>query len=166
MPDPSAAPSQGSDVVGRRRVEDINQKEGKAMTQSNGSDVNAMNAAEETAIVDEIKAMAGQIRERGITVVERVAEDGSGPFEQKSHDLMNASVDRITQQWVDELGRVRDNTKVVEQMVITQAAKVKDELTRLHLLGVQAMREAQRGHEVSQHLAEELDAMMADTTTH
>jgi hypothetical protein len=98
---------------------------------------------------------------KSATVVERVPNDGTVPFEQKAHDLMIESVDRITTQWVDELVTVRDNTKTIEQMVIEQAAKVKDELTRLHLLGARAMGEARRGHEVLSRLGEELDAMMA-----
>jgi hypothetical protein len=133
------------------------------MTQSNGHEFNALNAtaAEETAIND-IRALANQIREQP-AVVERVDDHGA-PFEQKTHTLMMESVDRITQQWVGELGHVRDNTQVIEQMVIAQAAKVKSELTKLHLLGMQAMKEAQRGHEVSQQLAHELDAMLAEHT--
>ena len=71
-------------------------------------------------------------------------------------------VDRITQHWVDELNNVRDNSKIVEQMVISQAAKTKEELTKLHLLGTQTMREAQRGHEVLEHLAQEIEGMMAE----
>jgi hypothetical protein len=125
------------------------------MTESNGHDISN---AEATAI-DDIKAMAGQIKSSA--VVERVREDCL-PFDQATHTLMMESVDRITQQWVGELNHVRDNTKVVEQMVISQAARAKDELTKLHLLGVQAMKEAARGQEVVRHLGDELDAMMSE----
>ena len=99
-------------------------------------------------------------------MIERMVSDSATPFEQKTHTLMLESVDKITQQWVDEMISLRDNTKIIEQMVIAQAAKTKDELTRLHLLGVQAMRETQRGHQVIQQLGEELDAMMAQRTEH
>ena len=121
------------------------------MTQSNGHDIGA---------IDDIKAMADQIREKSVSVVDRVSDDGV-PFDQKTHTLMMESVDRITQQWVGELNNVRDNSKAVEQMVIAQAARAKDELTKLHLLGVQAMKEAARGQEVVRHLGDELDAMMS-----
>jgi Mg2+ and Co2+ transporter CorA len=123
--------------------------------QSNGHDIHT-----ETTVED-IKEIAGRIREQSISVVERVSDSGE-PFQQQTHTLMTESVDRITQQWVAELNRVRDNTKVIEQMVIAQAAKTKDELTRLHLLGVQAMKEAQRGNDVAQRLTDELEAMMAE----
>jgi hypothetical protein len=113
-----------------------------------------------TSVADEIRAMAAQIK--SATVSERV-NDGSEPFEQKSHDLMLASVDKITQAWVDEMVALRENSKHIEQMVLEQAAKVKAEMTRLHLLGVQAMRETQRGHEVLQHLGDELDSMISET---
>jgi Mg2+ and Co2+ transporter CorA len=130
------------------------------MTKPNGHDHDAPTKVETTGIedtVNDIRELASQIHSRA--VIERV-DDGE-PFEQKSHDLMLASVDKITQAWVDELVSLRENSKTIEQMVIEQAAKVKAEMTRLHLLGVQAMREAQRGHEVLQHLGTELDSMMA-----
>lgn len=126
------------------------------MTQMNGHDHHPPETSL-TETIDDIKAMASKIP---TAVVERVPSNGSMPFDQKTHDLMIESVDRITTQWVDELVNVRDNTKVIEQMVIEQAAKVKSELTKLHLLGAQAMREAQRGHDVLQRLGDELDAMM------
>ena len=121
----------------------------------------ALNGTEES-VIDDIKAMAIQIQSSA--VVEHV-RDHDLPFDQNTHTLMMESVDRITQQWVGELNNVRDNTKVVEQMVISQAARAKDELTKLHLLGVQAMKEAARGQEVVQHLGDELDAMMSDHAT-
>ena len=132
------------------------------MTKANGHDHDAATVAEPTAIddtVSDIRAMASQIREQQMSVVEHV-RDGGVPFDQKTHTLMMESVDRITQQWVGELNHVRENTQIVEQMVIAQAAKAKDELTKLHLLGMQAMKEAQRGQEVVAHLGTELDAML------
>jgi len=118
------------------------------------------------ALIEDIKTLAGQIERdhatpNEMTVIAAVRNIGP-PFEQKSHTLMLESVDKIILQWVAELNTVRENTKIVEQMVMTQAAKVKAEVTKLHLLGVQAMKEAQRGNEVALHLADELDTMMAD----
>jgi hypothetical protein len=98
---------------------------------------------------------------KGPSVIERAPNDGTLPFEQKAHDLMIETIDRITTQWVDELVRVRDNTKLIEKMVIEHAGKVKDELTKLHLLGARAMGEARRGQEVLSRLGEELDVMIA-----
>jgi hypothetical protein len=109
--------------------------------------------------VNDIRRLAGQVQ-HSVTVRERVADHGL-PFDQKGHTLMMESVDRITQQWVGELNHVRENTLAVEQMVIAQAAKAKDELTKLHLLGMQAMKEAQRGQEVVARLGDELDAMLS-----
>jgi len=129
------------------------------MTQSNGHEVHFKPATEE-ALIDDIKEMASKIRQP-LTVLEKV-RDPDASFEQKSHTLMLESVDKITQAWVDELIALRDNSKVIEEMVKEQADKVKSEMTRLHLLGVQAMREAQRGHEVLQNLGNELDAMMTE----
>jgi hypothetical protein len=92
--------------------------------------------------------------------------DDLQPFDQKTHTLMLESVDRITQNWIGELNNVRDNIKVVEDMVIAQAAKAKEEFTKLHLLGTVAMREAQRGQEVVMRLGDEIDAMMNDHARH
>jgi hypothetical protein len=125
------------------------------MTQLNGHDHGETNAFDAT--IDEIRAVASQIK--STSVVEAVDDTGR-PFEQKSHSLMLESVDKITQAWVEELVSLRSNADVIEQMVVEQATKVKSEMTRLHLLGVQAMREAQRGQEVIQQLGRELDAMM------
>jgi hypothetical protein len=128
------------------------------MTQANGHET----TIDVTTVEDEI----ARIREKSVAVVDRVPDEGGVPFDQKTHTLMMESVDRITQQWVGELNNVRDNSKVIEQMVIAQAAKTKDELTKLHLLGAQAMREAQRGHELLQHLGNEIDNMLGEHATH
>jgi hypothetical protein len=133
------------------------------MTQTNGHGFSLPPATNDDTIED-IKALAAKIPE-SLSVIERMP-DSATPFEQKTHTLMLESVDKITQQWVDEMISLRDNTKIIEQMVIEQATKVKNELTRLHMLGVQAMRETQRGHQVIQQLGEELDAMMAQRTEH
>ena len=113
----------------------------------------------ETKAIEEIRTMAGNLQ---ASVVERVLDKGA-PFEQQTHSLMLESIDRITQQWVSELVHFRDNSAAMEQMVIAQAAKVKDEITKLHLLGVQAMKEAQRGHDVLAKLAEELNTVTETT---
>jgi hypothetical protein len=128
------------------------------MTQLNGQahDLNQPETISDT--IEDIRALASKIP---TTVVERVPNNGTVPFDQKTHDLMIESVDRITTQWIDELVALRKNSEVIEQMVIEQATKVKGELTKLHLLGAQAMREAQRGHDVLQRLGDELDAMMS-----
>jgi hypothetical protein len=128
-----------------------------AMPELNGHQSEPPPAADaEAQVIAEIKTMA-----KSVQVVERV-NDGTTPFEQESHTLMLKSVDKITEQWIDELVALRKNSQIIEQMVIEQATKVKEELTKLHLLGVQAMREAQRGHEVLQHLGEEIETMMAE----
>lgn len=116
---------------------------------------------------EDLAAAANQIRDgESVSVIEHVPDDGKPPFDQRAHDLMIASVDRIAQQWIAELVRVRDNTKALEQMVIEQVTAVKTSLTRLHLLGAQTMCEASRARDVVGQLAQELDAMMAQYTAH
>ena len=115
----------------------------------------------EELVVADIKEIA-----KSLSVVERVAADGSLPFEQKSHDLMIRSVDKVAQEWIAELKRVSDNTKILEGMVLEQVTIVKSALTKLHLLGAHTMREAERGHDVVHQLADELDTMMGQQQTH
>ena len=90
------------------------------MTQMNGHDHDAVSKID---VERDIKTMVAQLP-IAASVVERVKDDGKPPFEQKSHDLMLASVDKITQQWTDELWRVRENTTSMEEMVNEQAAKL------------------------------------------
>ena len=47
-------------------------------------------------------------------------------------------------------------------MAFPDESLAQGEEVKLHLLGTQAMKEAQRGHEVLEHLAEQIDGMMAE----
>jgi hypothetical protein len=108
-----------------------------------------LSTAEQQAIRD-----IRDIQDKRLAVVE------TPPLEEQSHLAMHAMVDKLVDQWVAEFARTREQTVVLEQMVISQAAKVKNEITRMHLLGIQTMREAEHAHEVNQHIADELDSMM------
>jgi predicted N-acetyltransferase YhbS len=81
------------------------------------------------------------------------------PFEQKAHDLMLKSIDQVCADWVHQLELVRQNSERIEQLVLEQAAKVKSDITQLHVLGKMAVAEAQRGDEVNQRLVSELEAL-------
>jgi len=132
-------------------------EDNKMAQQANGRDHDM------SSLIDEIKEVASQIpdREQARPLMERV-KDGGAPFEQKSHTLMLESVDRITQQWVGELVTIREANQAIEQMVIEQSAVVKDSITKLHLLGMQAMKEAQRGRDFHTQLGNQLDEMMGE----
>jgi hypothetical protein len=116
-----------------------------------------------STMIEDLNAVASETtdREQARALVERVKDTGS-PFEQKSHTLMLESVDKITQQWIAELGNIREANQTIEQMVIEQAATLKDAITKLHLLGMQAMKEAQRGRDFHTQLGNQLDAMMVE----
>jgi hypothetical protein len=118
---------------------------------------------EMSTLLDDIAAVASQIpdREQAKPLVERVRNDGA-PFEQKSHTMMLESVDRITQQWIGELVTIREANQAIEQMVIEQSALLKDAITKLHLLGMQAMKEAQRGRDFHTQLGNQLDELMGE----
>lgn len=124
------------------------------MTEFNGADQD-----DELTLRDLARLAA---REPSMTVIESVPDDGRPTFEQASHDLLLKGLDKIADQWVGELGRVRDNTKVIEQLILTEVTAVKTAVTRLHLLGKQAMIEAERGHQVNDKLGAELDRLMQE----
>lgn len=81
------------------------------------------------------------------------------PFDQQAHDLMIKGVDQVATDWVEELARVRDNSQKVEQLVLERAAKVKNDITALYLLGNAVLAEAKRGDGVNERLASELDKL-------
>jgi len=82
------------------------------------------------------------------------------PFEQKSHTLLLESLDRLAQDWLTELASLRNNTQVVEQMVLQTCAKAKDDITKMHLLGAQVRQEVRRGEDVLHHIEEQLDQIL------
>jgi hypothetical protein len=136
------------------------------MTQhQNGHDEGAWEDLAAAVAAEDVNALASQGRgDQSVYVIERVPDNGMSSFDQRAHDLMITSVDRIAQQWIAELAHVRDNTKSLEQMVIEQVTVVKAALTKLHLLGAQTMCEASRARDVVGQLARELDAMMGQYT--
>ena len=69
------------------------------------------------------------------------------------HQLLKESIDKIAGQWVAELTTLRNNANLLEQQVLTCVAKAKDDITRLHDLGVQVAEEARRGQELCAKLS-------------
>ena len=72
---------------------------------------------------------------------------------------MIKGIDQVATEWVSELEHTRENSKKVEQLVLERAAKVKADITALYLLGSAALAEAQRGDDVNERLASELDKL-------
>lgn len=83
-------------------------------------------------------------------------DDTAIPFDQKNHDLLLASIDRVAEQWVEQLKHVRANSEKVEALMLQRAATVKAEITQLFLLGKCTAIEAKHGDEVNIKLAHEL----------
>lgn len=108
----------------------------------------------ENELRDEVRIDA---RMPAVNITEAVAPTGFSAFEQAEHSRMIESVDRTAQEWVHHLKEVRTNNMILEQHVLERAAALKSEITRLHLLGVQVMREAERGHQINDKLAEGLE---------
>jgi hypothetical protein len=115
-----------------------------------------MTEAEQQAVSDIRDKM---IRDNPLRVVEAV-DDAMPAFEQESHTLMLAAIDKVAIGWVNELKRIREQTVALEAMVIAQCDRTKSEITKMHMLGVQTLREADRTQEVNRSIAAELDRMM------
>jgi hypothetical protein len=72
---------------------------------------------------------------------------------------MIKGIDQVATDWVAELEHARQNSKRVEQLVIERAAKVKNDITALYLLGSAALAEAKRGDDINAKLTTELDKL-------
>jgi hypothetical protein len=129
------------------------------MSEMNGQEVVTITDDEEELAIRDLKRLAARAPiEKSIAVMEAV-EPALAPFEQQTHTLMIESVDRIAQGWIEQLGHVRNNTVTIEQLVIERATLVKEQITKLHLLGAQVMKEAERGKQVNTTLVDQLDRM-------
>ena len=77
------------------------------------------------------------------------------------HQLLKESVEKIAGQWVSELNVVRANTMALEEQVLACLAKTKDDIARMHSLGVQVAEEAKRGRELCAKLSESVAQITA-----
>jgi hypothetical protein len=79
-----------------------------------------------------------------------------------THTDLLVGLDAIERTWIEQLKAVRENTLVIEKQAIACVARVRDDIARLHLLGLQVTKEAERGQEACKHLAESLAHMKGD----
>jgi hypothetical protein len=108
------------------------------------NDVKASDAVDLDEAAEQVRRLAASSVARGpsseLHVLEPVASPGK-PFDQHAHDLMIKGIDQVAAEWVSELEHTRENSKKVEQ------------------LGSAALAEAQRGDDVNERLASELDKL-------
>ncbi|WP_166294372.1 hypothetical protein [Bradyrhizobium sp. 2S1] len=130
------------------------------MTEMNGVQ---HDPSEETAelMQRDLERLAARADEPSIRVQELVKAKIQ-PFDQQSHDQMIKSVDQLATDWVSQLEHSRQNNKAVEQLVLERAAKLRHDITVLHVLGAAARAEAARGDEVNSKLAQEIDKLGED----
>ena len=127
------------------------------MTDKNTMNGHGFAAGDIETAISEITQIAARLP--ASTTVSELPPASAVPFDQKSHDLLLKSIDQVTANWVAELEHVRQNSKVVEPMVMERAAKVSADITALYLLGTAALAEAKRGDEVNAKLADGLDRL-------
>lgn len=114
---------------------------------------------EKMELIERIGELARQAKPPA--VIEHV-KDELEAFEQDSHTLMIKSLDLVAQQWVEQLQHIRDNTKQLEQMVLSTLGRAKHDVTELHLLGAQVLKEVERGDEICTQLADKIDRLMGE----
>ncbi len=73
--------------------------------------------------------------------------------QESMHTLLNASVEKIAQGWIDELSALRENTNRLESLLMAHVASTKASINQLHEMGAQIASEAARGREVCERLA-------------
>jgi DNA-binding transcriptional regulator YbjK len=75
------------------------------------------------------------------------------PIEQV-HGLLNASIEQIAGQWIEQLTVLRENATALEAQLLACVAQTKSSIERLHELGAQVAAEATRGQEVIAKLSD------------
>ena len=91
-----------------------------------------------------------------IALLEAVRPD-IAPFGDQIHTLMQDSVGKIADQWIEQLQIIRDNTVALENQILACVTKTKSDITALHELGVQVAEEARRGQEVCRQLSDSIE---------
>ena len=78
------------------------------------------------------------------------------------HTLLNASVSKIADAWIDELKQIRQNTEVLEAQLLACVSKTKTDIAKLHDLGAKVAEEAARGRETCAKLTEGVAAIVGE----
>jgi hypothetical protein len=81
-------------------------------------------------------------------------------FDQKAHDLMLQTIDRVATDWIAGLQQTRANSEQIERFVLERIAKVKEDINQLYLLGNAVRVEAKRGDDINHQLAHELEKLL------
>ena len=76
------------------------------------------------------------------------------PFEEQVHSLLNDSIEKIAQGWIDQLKALKENCDALESQVLAAVTKTKDHIAKLHELGNQVAEEAKRGRELCAKLSD------------
>jgi hypothetical protein len=100
------------------------------------------------AIRDVQRISAGQAEPTQVTTV--------SPFGQEEHDRLVHVIGEVATNWVEQLKTQREKSEALEQLVLERAAHVRDEITRLYMLGHAAMLEAKRAADINETLKREL----------
>ena len=79
------------------------------------------------------------------------------PITDQVHSLLLDSVAKISDQWIEQLRIVRENTQMLENQILACVTKTKSDITTLHSLGVKVADEARRGQEVCRELSDAVE---------
>lgn len=87
-------------------------------------------------------------RENGSVTVGPVPMPTQPPPTQRVHDLLNSSIEKIAQEWIDQLHGVQANAQALEGQLMGVVAQTKASIHKLHQLGQHIADEAERGRKV------------------
>jgi hypothetical protein len=101
-------------------------------------------------------------KEKGVKDMEEITpmKNTEEPPMSPTHTGLLVELENIERTWIEQLREVRESTLVVERQAIACVARVKDDISRLHLLGRQLTKEAARGKQLCQALSNNINRMM------
>ena len=105
-----------------------------------------------------------EFRDRRNRLHEALPTDEKGKIQMSDiHQLPQRKHRQDRRPRVAELTTLRNNASLLEQQVLTCVAKAKDDITRLHDLGVQVAEEARRGQELCAKLSASVEQITGNT---
>jgi hypothetical protein len=116
-----------------------------------------MNEQLELDVADDIRRLVGatKLPAKQVDKIEAIQPE-IAPFDEQVHDLLNDSIEKIAQGWIEQLKAVKGNCDALESQVLAAVTKTKNDIAKLHALGAQVLGEAKRGRELCAKLVAEI----------
>ena len=99
-----------------------------------------------------------------LALIEAVQPD-IAPFNDQVHSLMLDGINKVAEQWVEQINIQRKNLDALEAQIIASVAKTKSDVTAFYSLGTKAAEEARRGQDVCRQLSEGIEKITGEAVT-